>query len=577
MYTCTAAAAGDLCRTFVVYRANDQFSTISAISNLFQTDSETLLSININISNSTQILQSKHEVLVPIKCSCFANTFYQSLFTYTSPRNSTVSEIACDVYDGLVKAAALAEENSFVHGAAVRAGSTLRVPIKCACSDETETNDGIKYLVTYPLIEKDSTTKVGKKFNVSVAEIWKCNGMDPFAPTVFPATTVLVPVRDEPFIDSSTVPDSDPPTPPFLPTKPVEKRPKTPQTIKKVYVAGSVVGFCLVLALLISCGLYIKALKKCEDERIKASARRVSSLNSCSTPTPMSSPFSTNSCLSPDLLVGIKYSLCNYTVEELKIATKDFSEEAKISSSVYKGVIKNDEVMIKQMKLEGTKQVIDVHSRINHVNIVKLRGVCYGLDDCSSCSCSCSCSWSYLVFEFPTNGSLRDCLSSSTAALHWHRRTQIAFDIATGLHYLHYSVTPAYAHLSLSSTRIFLTAGWRAKVAVCGVNLTSPGGRVSPEKAEIFEFGVLLLELISGKEGVDGKQVKETTTFLGGTGANEGGCFDQLRKFVDPCLKDDYPLAEALCLSVLAGSCVEDDPMHRPSMEDVLKILARML
>lgn len=456
-----------------------------------------------------------------------------------------------------------------MHGAAaVRAGSTLRVPIKCACSDETETNDGIKYLVTYPLIEHDSTTKVGKKFNVSVEEIWKCNGMDPFAPTVFPTTTVLVPVRDEPFIDF-TVPDSDPPTPPFLPTKPVEKRPKLPQTIKKVYVAGSVVGFCLVLALLISCGLYIKALRKYEDQRIKASAARINSLNSCS--TPVSSPFSTNSCLSPDLLVGIKYSLCNYSVEELRIATKDFSEEAKISSSVYKGMIKNDDevVMIKQMRLEGTKQVIDVHSRINHVNIVKLRGVCYGRDDCS---CSCSCSWSYLVFEFPTNGSLRDCLSSSTAALHWHRRTQIAFDIATGLHYLHYSVTPAYAHLSLDSTRIFLTSGWRAKVAVCGVNL---GGRVAPEKAEIFEFGVLLLELISGKEGVDGKEVKETTTFLGG--ANEGGCFDQLRKFVDPCLKDDYPLAEALCLSVLAGSCVEDDPMHRPSMEDVLKILARML
>ena len=60
-------------------------------------------------------------------------------------------------------------------------------------------------------------------------------------------------------------------------------------------------------------------------------------------------------------------------------------------------------------------------------------------------------------------------------------------------------------------------------------------------------------------------------------GASEGGCFEKLRSFMDPSLKDDYPLAEALCLAVLAKACLEDDPLHRPTMDYIMKVLARMV
>lgn len=59
-------------------------------------------------------------------------------------------------------------------------------------------------------------------------------------------------------------------------------------------------------------------------------------------------------------------------------------------------------------------------------------------------------------------------------------------------------------------------------------------------------------------------------------GANEGGCFEQLKFFIDPNLMD-YPLTEALCLAVLAKACIEDDPLHRPSMNDIIKILSRIV
>ncbi|XP_022874156.1 chitin elicitor receptor kinase 1-like [Olea europaea var. sylvestris] len=150
--------------------------------------------------------------------------------------------------------------------------------------------------------------------------------------------------------------------------------------------------------------------------------------------------------------------------------------------------------------------------------------------------------------------------------------------------------------MSINSKGIFLTSNWRAKLTVFKAipadeslkesgSLTSPGVWVAPEyvlygsateKVDIFAYGVVLLELISGKQAADGKLFEESVTFFGG-GANEGCCFEQLRNFLDPCLKEDYPIAEALCLAVLASSCVEEDPLHRPSIDDVIKILARMI
>ena len=113
-----------------------------------------------------------------------------------------------------------------------------------------------------------------------------------------------------------------------------------------------------------------------------------------------------------------------------------------------------------------------------------------------------------------------------------------------------------------------MTTNWRAKLANIGTSAAvgpvkeidskdSVRGWVAPEylqhgstseKVDIFAFGVILLELILAREDHDGKSFKESITFLGG--ASEGGCFEQLRSFMDPSLKDDYPLAEALCLAV---------------------------
>lgn len=184
-YTCNSSTIS--CQTFVVYRANDKFATISSISNLFKRDPSVVLSIN-SVSSSNQILETGRELLVPVMCSC-TGQFFQINMNYLVSQNITLSAVSCGIFEGLVKYVTLAEENPVLKGVLV--GTVLRVPLKCACP-ESDDDAAVKFLVTYPFIKRDNTEKLSQKFNVSVEEIWQENHLQP-SPTVYPHTTVLVP------------------------------------------------------------------------------------------------------------------------------------------------------------------------------------------------------------------------------------------------------------------------------------------------------------------------------------------------------------------------------------------------
>ncbi|KAG5146015.1 hypothetical protein AAZX31_11G171700 [Glycine max] len=594
-YSCKSTQ--DSCRTFLVYRANKHFNTISQVSKLFNMNSDEVLQKN-NLTSSSlfDVLKQGKEVLIPVNCSC-SGGYFQASLSYKVLDNTTYSEIACGVFEGLLKHLTLAEEN-LSQGNKPEAGSELHVPLECACSESYNFTRSmkVKYLVTYPLVLGDDPDKLSKKFGISIEEFYAVNSLNPLS-TVYPDTVVLVPLTDGP-IRILDIPDSPSPPPGFLLTNPVVTTEESTQS-SNMYIAGSVIGFFLFIALLAS-GLYMKRMRKSDVVHSFSQTNSLTLLSPTrsshiSTQTGKSS---TTWCLSPDLLVGIKYYLLNYSMEELQKATMYFSEENKIccnqghdSDFVYKGSVDDHEVMIKKMRLADTQQVIDLHSKINHTNIVNLLGVCYIGDESNDDS------WSYLVFELPKNGCLRDCLSDPCNPLNWYKRTQIAFDIATCLYYLHCCSFPSYAHMNVSSRNIFITANWRGKLADVGRALAAsvtptkrngveiPKGLVAPEyllhnglvseKVDIFAFGVVLLELISGRDNFDGKAIKDSLGFWLGE-ASEGGCFEGLRSFMDPNLKD-FSLPEALCLSFLAKDCVADDPLHRPSMDDIMKVLSKMV
>ncbi|KAK4255117.1 hypothetical protein QN277_008154 [Acacia crassicarpa] len=555
-YTCKTPQ--DPCQTYLVFRSNQHFQKISEISKLFHNDPHTLLQENnhLNLNSSSQFIEAGKEVLIPVNCSC-SGGFYQVSFRYVVPENTTFSEIACGVYEGLLKSSTLEQDNLNT----TRAGDELNIPLRCACPDNSSTiGKKLKNLMTYPIILGDTDSAITAKFGISTENFREVNDLQQFS-TLFPQTTVLIPLRDDKIKIIDILDSSPAPTSGFLPTLPMAK---TRKNRTSLYIASSViVSLILIMAILVGV-LYFKALRKWKSGGVRALTPSTSIAMS-----PMRGS-STTSCLSPDLLAGIKYCLANYSIEELKMATKNFSEETKKSGSVFKGLITNLEVMIKRMRFEDTRRVIDFHSKINHINIVNLLGVCYDESDLS---------WSYLVFEWPKNGCLRDCLSDGSNLLRWKQRTQIAFDIATVLHYLHCCAFPSYAHLNVSSRNIFITEDFRGKLADIAAPENHARGLVS-EKVDIFAFGVVLLELVSARENIEGKLVKDSMGFLGeggGGGGNEGGCFEGLRSFMDPNLKEDYHLAEALCLAVLAKACVADDPLHRPTMDDIMKVLAKMV
>ncbi|PWA40720.1 Peptidoglycan-binding lysin domain-containing protein [Artemisia annua] len=442
-YSCTNTTLPNFsCQTFLVYRANSQFPTISVISTLFGLFPHTLLELN-QINSPSETLLADREVFVPVSCSC-SDDFFLTRFNYTMSKNTTFSDTACGVYEGLVKKITLVEENRHQNqNEVIKVGSVLNVPLKCSCPN----NSDYKYLVTYPLVSGDSVMKVSRKFNISEDDILKVNSLRSDT-TVYPETTILVPLESEPVINFN-IPNFPPPTPGFLLTNPVKENVRATK-LRKVYIVVSIIGAGLVLAILIVTGLYLHALNRCKRDIFVVPMTRRSSFNSFSTPrasSPRSRPSpatrsSPSSCLSPDLLASIKYSLYNFTIDEIRSATRDFSEDCKVSENTYRGSIDDVHVLIKEIEFSEIRHLIDLHSKVNHVNIVKLIGVCYN-----------ESSWSYLVLEHPTNGSLRDCLTNSSS-LTWHRRTQIAFDVAMGLHYLHYCIVPPYMQTGLNSENI---------------------------------------------------------------------------------------------------------------------------
>lgn len=134
-----------------------------------------------------------------------------------------------------------------------------------------------------------------------------------------------------------------------------------------------------------------------------------------------------------------------FEFEELKKATNNFSRRNRIKGSVFRGVFAGIVLAVKRMGTDVSKEV-NILNKINHLNLVKLQGVC------KHRGCF------YLVSKYLMNGSLKEWLqkNSSGQAKSWTRKIQIALDVANGLHYLHSITNPAIVHKDVTSSNILL-------------------------------------------------------------------------------------------------------------------------
>ncbi|GLU07483.1 hypothetical protein SLE2022_244390 [Rubroshorea leprosula] len=222
-------------------------------------------------------------------------------------------------------------------------------------------------------------------------------------------------------------------------------------------------------------------------------------------------------------------TLVKFTFDEIRTATKNFSRDSIIGrggyGNVYKGVLPDgSEVALKRFKNcsaagdANFTHEVEVIASVRHVNLVALRGYCTATTPLEGHQ-------RIIVCDLMKNGSLHDHLFGSLEGrLSWPIRQQIALGTARGLAYLHYGAQPAIIHRDIKASNILLDEKFEAKVADFGLAKFTPEGMthlstrvagtmgyVAPEyalygqlteRSDVYSFGCVLLELLSGKKAL---------------------------------------------------------------------------
>ncbi|PQP97068.1 proline-rich receptor-like protein kinase PERK1 [Prunus yedoensis var. nudiflora] len=323
-----------------------------------------------------------------------------------------------------------------------------------------------------------------------------------------------------------------------------------------------------------------------------------------SKPTHFPAPSSTSSSLSsekppsgqsPGTAFGS--SQITFTYEELLMATNGFSNANLLGQGgfgyVHKGVLPNGKVVaIKQLKAgsgQGEREFqaeIEVISRVHHRHLVSLVGYCI------------SGAQRMLIYEFVPNDTLEFHLhGKGRPTMNWPTRLKIALGSAKGLAYLHEDCQPKIIHRDIKASNILLDHNFEAKVADFGLAKVSLDtdthvstrvmgtfGYLAPEyassgklteKSDVFSFGVVLLELITGRQPIDKTQsftddsmVEWARPLL--AQALETGNFDAI---VDVRLQNDHNTGEMACMLACAAACVRHSGRRRPRMSQVVRAL----
>ncbi|CAE6004894.1 unnamed protein product [Arabidopsis arenosa] len=546
------------CQAYVIFRSTPPFSTVSSISSLFSVD-QSLVS-SLNAASTSASFPSGQQVIIPLTCSCSGDNS-QSNLTYTIQPNDSYFAIANDTLQGLSTCQALEKQNN-VSSQSLFPGMRIVVPIRCACPTAKQVNeDGVKYLMSYTVVFEDTVAIISERFGVETSKTLEANEMSFENSEVFPFTTILIPLLNPPSNSNSLIPPPPPPPPPPQSVSP----PLSPDGRKSkrktwVYVLSGVLGGALVLSV-IGAAIFCLGKKKTKPQEERGN------LDSFTGKKP---PMSDQEFDPLDGLSGmVVESLKVYKFHELQSATSDFTSSSSMGGSGYIGNINGDGAMIK--KIEGNAlEEINLLSKLNHLNIIRLSGFCLHEGD-----------W-YLVYEHASNGSLSEWIHTTKSLLNLTQKIQIALDIATGLNYLHNFADPPYVHRDLSSNNVFLDIEFRAKIGNLGSarsttedfvltkHVEGTRGYLAPEylehglvstKLDVYAFGVVLLEIVTGKEASELK--KEI---------DEGNTIDEI-------LIRGRLLPEGLVSFVvrLVVDCLKKDHLNRPSMDEIVMSLSKIL
>lgn len=290
----------------------------------------------------------------------------------------------------------------------------------------------------------------------------------------------------------------------------------------------------------------------------------------------------------------------NFTVfsySELKVATHGFSASNKIGEgafgSVYKGLLTNGSIVaVKMLSIElesmrGEREFVSeitTLTNLKHENLVTLVGCCV------------EGAKRFLVYNYMENNSLAQVLlggEQNRIKLRWGARGRILLGVARGLAYLHEEVKPHIVHRDIKASNILLDQNLIPKVSDFGLSrilrdnashisthVAGTLGYLAPEyaisgrltrKTDVYSFGVLLLEIISGQTVVN-FDLEHGEHYLVQK-AWDLYRANRLLQLVDPVLGMNYPEEDAVRYIKVGLLCVQETARFRPEMSTALKML----
>ncbi|KAK9075838.1 hypothetical protein SSX86_004167 [Deinandra increscens subsp. villosa] len=295
-----------------------------------------------------------------------------------------------------------------------------------------------------------------------------------------------------------------------------------------------------------------------------------------------------------------------YAVAELELATNNFNLTNFLGEgslgSVFRAEFPDGQVFAVKcistitLSLHEEQQFLEViwnTSRLRHANIITLHGYCVEQGR------------HMLVYEYARNLSLDHALHSEAyMPLSWGLRLKIALGIARALNYLHFTCVPPLAHGNLKAANVLLDEDLTPRISDCCLAVLKPltiksmkpevklysvsdteTGGTAPEhcqpvsgiqKDDIYAFGVLLLELLTGKKPFDGLEPKEENSLVqwASSRLHDNESLDEM---VEPALRKTIPPKTLSRFAVLVSLCTQGDKGLRPTTSEIIESLTNMM
>ncbi|GLJ06722.1 hypothetical protein SUGI_0046250 [Cryptomeria japonica] len=510
-YSCSDRPAP--CYTYAFYKAQaPSYINLKTIADLFLVTPSIIATAN-GLPDDTSSLAEGQTLLIPITCACVGK-YSQANITFVIPPGGTFWKISTENFEYLTTYQALEIANPTLVPENITIGTPGTFPIRCQCPSKAQISNGINMQITYVVQKADTLKSISENFGANLENLKSANGMS--SNLIFLNTTLLIPVSEKPTLVQSP--------------SPALSQSPSPSSSTKLFLG---IGFGIVACIVSATALWVYFRFHKRKRAASIAGQKLAGV---------------------DLEKLLQHIPRRFKMDDLIAGTNNFNEAQKLGQGGFGGVYKcnlaqtNEIVAVKRISEEGdgklyaikqmkgeVSEELKILQKVNHGDLVKLEGFCISTEGKS-----------FLVYEYAENASLNcwlhdpESIPKQTAStlsstfFSWKIRLQIALDVASGLQFIHEHATPIVVHKGIHGSRI------------CCRSTVDP-------KLHVFAFGVVLRELISGKEAT----VREGGVPLAGRAGllwnpikplmEEVDREVELKKWIDPNLEGVCPDDSALC------------------------------